>query len=181
MSLLFPNAEGTPKPVLSFLSLWQQICGMSACQSSGHIGCRDHGKVLPKGILSHGLWRSLSLRIPQKCFFFSKAGGYKITSDTLRTKNMAVQTGPFLEDSQIHFLLFASLKATFADFFSDFPVSRQSPISERPKPRLAGRHLARWCVDPHIFKPNVDFEELGRCSNINGIDGEFQLLIYCFV
>jgi hypothetical protein len=70
VSLVFPNAEGTPKPVLSFLSLWQKICSMSACQSSGHIGCRDHGKVLPKGILSHGLWRSLSLRIPQKCFFF---------------------------------------------------------------------------------------------------------------
>lgn len=134
MSLVFPNAEGTPKPVLSFLSLWQKICSMSACQSSGHIGCRDHGKVLPKGILSHGLWRSLSLRIPQKCFFF-KAGGYKITSDTLRlSKNMAVQTGSH-HILKIHHFLFASLKATFpfADFFCGFSGFQAKPNQRKAK------------------------------------------------
>ena len=78
------------------------------------------------GLLACGSLRSV---------FFSKAGdgGYKITSDTLRTKNMAVQTGPFLEDSQIHFLLFASLKATFADFFFGFSGFQAKPNQRKAK------------------------------------------------
>ena len=87
------------------------------------------------GLLACGSLRSV---------FFSKAGdgGYKITSDTLRTKNMAVQTGPFLEDSQIHFLLFASLKATFADFF--FRIFRFPGKAQSAKGQSQGLQGGIW-------------------------------------
>ena len=94
-----------------------------------------------------------------------------------------VDTDKITSDTLLRFMLLASLKATFpfADSFADFAVSRPNPISERPKPRLAGRPVVRLCVDPQIFKATVDFEEFGRCSNINGINGELKLLIYCLV
>jgi hypothetical protein len=78
------------------------------------------------GLLACGSLRSV---------FFLKAGGYKITSDTLRlSKNMAVQTGSH-HILKIHHFLFASLKATFpfADFFCGFSGFQAKPNQRKAK------------------------------------------------